>query len=329
MIRTTAFPRAALIGNPSDGYFGKTIAFVFSNFEVQVDLHESAQLEIIPGKRDRMSFSSMNDLVQKVQHTGYYGGVRLLKASIKKFSDYCAENNIPLTDKNFSISFYSSIPDGLGLAGSSAIVTAAMQSMMQFYSVEIPKPLLANLILSAEKDELKIGAGLQDRVAQVYGCPVFMNFDKSLMEKQGFGEYIPFGKSLLPPLFIAYRSNLSEGSEVTHNDLATRFAKGEPQVLQAMQQWASLTEQAFARLNAGDKKIADLLNANFDLRNQLIQVSEGNKQLVMTARALGASAKFTGSGGAIIGTYRDEKMLEDLVKAMKKIDAEVIIPTIV
>jgi hypothetical protein len=28
--------RAALIGNPSDGYFGKTIAFVFKNFRAKV-----------------------------------------------------------------------------------------------------------------------------------------------------------------------------------------------------------------------------------------------------------------------------------------------------
>ena len=31
IIREKAYPRAALIGNPSDGYFGKTIAFVFRN----------------------------------------------------------------------------------------------------------------------------------------------------------------------------------------------------------------------------------------------------------------------------------------------------------
>ena len=30
LIRAKAFARAALIGNPSDGYFGKTIAFTFS-----------------------------------------------------------------------------------------------------------------------------------------------------------------------------------------------------------------------------------------------------------------------------------------------------------
>jgi hypothetical protein len=40
MIETTAYPRAALIGNPSDGYFGKTIAFTFKNFEARVQLRE-------------------------------------------------------------------------------------------------------------------------------------------------------------------------------------------------------------------------------------------------------------------------------------------------
>ena len=38
IIRTKAYPRAALIGNPSDGYFGKTIAFTFSDFAAEVTL---------------------------------------------------------------------------------------------------------------------------------------------------------------------------------------------------------------------------------------------------------------------------------------------------
>ena len=36
IIRTAAYARAGLIGNPSDGYFGKTIAFTFSNFFAEV-----------------------------------------------------------------------------------------------------------------------------------------------------------------------------------------------------------------------------------------------------------------------------------------------------
>ena len=48
---------------------------------------------------------------------------------------------------------------------------------------------MANLVLSVETEELGIGAGLQDRVAQAYETPVFMNFDKDVMEKQGYGNY--------------------------------------------------------------------------------------------------------------------------------------------
>jgi glucuronokinase len=38
IIETRSNPRAALIGNPSDGYFGKNIAFVFDNFSAKVQL---------------------------------------------------------------------------------------------------------------------------------------------------------------------------------------------------------------------------------------------------------------------------------------------------
>ena len=329
MIKTIAYPRAALIGNPSDGYFGKTIAFTFSNFKVEVTLYESEKLEIIPGNRDRMFFDNIDELVSEVKQNGYYGGIRLIKATIKKLHDYCAENNIQLPDKNFTIGFSSTIPDRLGLAGSSAIVTASIKAIMQFYGIEIPKPTLAYLILSVEKDELKIGAGLQDRVAQVYNCPVYMNFDKTLMDKQSFGEYIPFNKNLLPPLYIAYRTNLSEGSELTHNDFAARYADKEPAVLNAISQWIELTDDVWSKLQSGDKNIAALLNRNFEIRKGVMNVSKGNLELVKTAQSVGASAKFTGSGGAIIGTYTDEKMFSELIAAMTKIGAEVIKPEIV
>ena len=42
-----------------------------------------------------------------------------------------------------------------------------------------------NLILNVEVDELHINAGLQDRVVQVYGGVVCMDFAKDLMERDG------------------------------------------------------------------------------------------------------------------------------------------------
>ena len=37
--------------------------------------------------------------------------------------------------------------------------------------------------------------------------------------------------------------------------------------------------------------------------------------MVELARGLGASAKFAGSGGSVIGTYRDEEMFRRLKRA--------------
>ena len=51
--------------------------------------------------------------------------------------------------------------------------------------------------------------------------------------------------------------------------------------------------------------------------------------MVELARNTGASAKFTGSGGAIIGTYKDESMFEQLKRSLGEEDIEVIKPEII
>jgi glucuronokinase len=167
IIRTQAYPRAALIGNPSDGYFGRTIALTFSNFAAETTLYESPELTILPSERDGSVFQSVRHLCEDVKRYGYYGGIRLLKSTIKCFSEHCQAQGLPLHDRNFTLRYHSSIPHLVGLGGSSAIITAAMRALMRFFGVEIPKPVLANLIRAVENRELGISAGLQDRVAQV------------------------------------------------------------------------------------------------------------------------------------------------------------------
>lgn len=330
IIQTKSYPRAAVIGNPSDGYFGKTIAFVFSNFSADITLFQTPELEIQPEKLDLTSFDSIEELVMDVNLHGYYGGMRLLKATVKVFYDYCKECNIKLDQRNFTIRYKSTIPHRLGLAGSSAIITAGMKALMSFYGVAIPKPLFANQVLKVETQELKISAGLQDRVAQAFETPVFMDFHKKYMEKQGFGKYSTLDASLFPPLYIAYRADQSSGSEVVHNDLRARYDYKEPDVLKAMEEWADLSEKVKACLKSGEKcKLSTYLNRNFDLRKSLIKISKENIDMVETARSVGASAKFTGSGGAIIGTYEDEKMYKSLVEKMNSRGIEVIKPKIV
>jgi len=330
MIKTLAHARAALIGNPSDGYNGKTISFTFSNFFAEVDLYETPDLEILPNPSDHSQFSSIESLAYDVNQLGYYGGIRLIKATIKRFYDYCVENDIYLHKINFTVRYKSNIPHLVGLAGSSAIVTSCMKALLEFYDVSIPKPVLAEVILEVETQELGISAGLQDRVAQVYQGLVYMDFDKELMNKQGYGNYKNINANLLPNLYIAYQKDLSEISDIVHSDLRSRYNRGNEDVHSAIDFWADLTEQAKSMLIEGNgNKIGELLNANFDMRSRVCRISDGNMNMINAARAAGASAKFTGSGGAIIGTYEDEDMFDKIVLNTRKFGVEVIKPEIV
>ncbi len=330
IIETRAYPRAAVVGNPSDGYFGKTIAFVFSNFSACVQLYETPELEIKPQKLDITHFGSMKELVEDVYFSGYYGGMRLIKGLIKVFYEYCALRGIVLEEKNFTIRYSSDIPLRLGLAGSSAIITASLKAITRFYGVSIPKPEFANLVLSVENDELGIAAGLQDRVVQAYECPVFMDFDRDLMESRGYGNYFPIPANSFPMFYIAFRKNLSEGTEVLHNNLKARFEIGDPRVLQAMLRWGQITEEFREALNNGNyQEMHNLINENFDLRMNTIRISQENIDMVKLARSVGASAKFTGSGGAIIGTCKSDSMFSELYNKLNNSGIEVIRPNVV
>jgi len=330
IIRRKAYARAGLIGNPSDGYFGKTISIIVKNYAAEVTLYETPRLAILPQHSDRLEYSGIDDLVADVRLHGHYGGIRLIKAAIKRFNDYCRNQGNPLPRRNFTIEYQTNIPVRVGLAGSSAIITATMKALMDFFEVEIAKPILPNLILSVELEELGIGAGLQDRVIQVYEGVVFMDFDKTHMDREGHGIYTPIDSELLPPIFIAYHDNLSEGTEVTHNDLRGRYNRGDPQVLAGIKQWADLAQKAKDQIVAGrGREIGPLLNEGFDLRQDLLQISEGNMKLVKTGRKLGAFTQFAGSGGAVIGTYDgDTRLLERLRTAYEEFGAKFIVPKI-
>ena len=105
---------------------------------------------------------------------------------------------------------------------------------MSFYGITILPHILANLVLSVETEELGIPAGLQDRVIQAYEGCVYMDFDREHMEKHGFGRYEPLDPTLLPRCYVAYTTRLSEGTEVFHNDIRSRFRRNDPEVVDAM-----------------------------------------------------------------------------------------------
>ena len=56
----------------------------------------------------------------------------------------------------------------------------------------------------------------------------------------------------MPPLYIAYRTDLSEGSEVFHNNIRERFQAGRFEVVRGHARMAELTDKAREALEARD-----------------------------------------------------------------------------
>ncbi|XP_050226040.1 glucuronokinase 1-like [Mercurialis annua] len=320
VIEHKAYGRVGLLGNPSDVYYGRTLSFSLGNFWATVQLHPSHDLVIKPHPtHDLVQFSSLNHLVDRLQSEGYYGGVRLLMAICKVFFKHCKENEINLHSLNFTLSYDTNIPRQTGLSGSSAIVTAALNCLLDFYKVRhlIKVEIRPKLVLSAEK-ELGIVAGLQDRVAQVYGGLVYMDFSKDIMDRLGHGIYTPMDISLLPPLHLIYAENPSDSGKV-HSTVRKRWLDGDKFIISSMEKVADVAvEGRTAILEKNYDKLADLMNRNFDLRRSMFgndALGAMNIEMVEVARRIGAASKFTGSGGAVVvycpGGASQVKLLED------------------
>jgi glucuronokinase len=338
LLRRRAYARAGLVGNPSDGYHGKVISLSVRNFHAEAVLYEWEDLELVWTDQEQHRFGSIQDLVQDVQLHGYFGGTPLLKAAIKKFAEYCRQQGHTLHKRNFAIRFASNIPRQVGLAGSSAIIVATLRCLMDFYQVQIPREVQPSLALAVEAEELGITAGLQDRVIQVFEGLVSMDFAKERLEQiNGYacGQYERLDPGLLPPVYLAYvardAGGFTQPTYAVHTPLRVRYNQGEPAVVEAMTTFARLAAEGHVALLARDHdRLAALINTNFDVRRAIMpHMLAGQIQMVEVARSVGASAHFAGSGGAILGTFRDEAMYSRLVGALGEIGCRVVKPEVI
>lgn len=304
IVRGRAPARAALAGNPSDGFGGATVALAVADFGAEVVIYEWPELEVLPSAEDRVRFAGVDDLVTHVARHGYHGGLRLVTASIARFARWCRDHDIDVTQQTFSVRYGSDIPRQVGLAGSSAIVVATLRALCAFHGVTIAPAQLASLALAVETEELGLLAGLQDRVAQAHGGLVFMDFAPELLAQRGHGHYVPLDPGLLPPLLLAWRADAAEESSVPHSDLRGRHAAAEPQLIETMAGLRELAFRACTALRRGDHAaLARVVDENFDLRAALMTLDPRHVALVETARAHGAAAHFCGSGGAILAVH--------------------------
>jgi len=329
VITALAHARAGLVGNPSDGYFGKTISFIIRNFRVSVKLWESPHFDILPSQGDLARHDSVEAFLRDQKLFGYYGGMRIMKASVKRFYEFARKRNHTLNTANFTLSFESTIPRLVGLSGSSGIIIATLRALSAFHQMPIANHEMPGLALSVERDELGITAGLQDRVIQTYEGMVFMDFDKTLIESRGYGMYEPIKPSPMPPLYVAFDPDRAEVSDVPHRNLKDLWNKGDPTVIAAIAELRDLTDAGKAALLCGDfKALGKIVDANYAIRQKIMNVAPENHRMVEVARSVGSSSHFCGSGGAVCGLFEGGDQYQKLVDAMAEINCTVIRPVV-
>ena len=268
-----------------------------------------ARLEIKPSKADLPVFENLEDLYRTTRWRGYYGGIRIIQALIVRLIDYCREQGIELENRNFTLEYESNIPQRLGLGGSSAIITASLRAFCQYYHLEIPLPVQANLALETETKELNVPAGLQDRVIQAYQGLVYMDFSRDLMESRGYGEY----ERMDPGLPAECVRGMPDLTQRRHRSISWQPARALASPRSGSRGGhdtvgrVTPNRDATCLLQRNYERLNELVDANFDLRARIYRIDRATWSWFIRPAA-GATANFAGSGGAIVGTYDDEAM---------------------
>jgi glucuronokinase len=195
-----------------------------------------------------------------------------------------------------AIEWSTTVPIGVGLGGSSAIAIATLRALAQLHDVELQPMELALLAHAVERADLGIAGGRQDQLAQAHGGLTLMDWSE---DPDGHVEQLD--PALLPPLLVAWRHDASEPSGIAHADLRSRYRTGE------MPELAQLARDAAQALRTGDHGgFARAVDGSFAHRAAMITLDPRHVEMIAVARAAGASANYSGSGGAIVAVCRDD-----------------------
>ena len=284
--RGEAAARAALAGNPSDGYGGAVLAVVLPGHGAKAHAGPGSGIQVSPESE-------------------------LVRATTQRFARELAPGA-----GGAAVRWSTSIPRGVGLGGSSAIVIATLRALCELHRVKLGRAELAELALAVETEDLGIAAGLQDRVAQAYGGLTFMDFAPSCAGDR----YEQLDGELLPPSVVAWRTDASGESGVVHTGLRERFEAGERVVADSLTELAQLARHARAALLARDTgDLMRCVDRSFDARRRMIELDPRHVEMVHCARACGAGVNYAGSGGAIIAVCPDDGTRETVTRELAAI----------
>lgn len=294
-LRATAGARAGLVGNPSDGYGGAVVAAPVRALAATVEVEHADRFEV-EGPPGASSWPTVAALVEHVERYGHEGGERLVTAAVVRLARWAGD----VDDRPFRLRWHTTIPRAVGLAGSSALVVATMRVLAAWWELGLADDTLALLALEAERDELGITAGLQDRAVQAHDATVLVDTAGDIPSIRTLSSSDPV------PLLVAWDPATAQPSARYHAGLRRRFDDGDTTLIDAMETLGGLAHEAAPAVERGDAgRLAELVDATWQARRSMGAVAAAQEALVETARGAGLAATSAGSGGSIAAVVTD------------------------
>jgi glucuronokinase len=272
--------RAALAGNPSDLYGGAVLAVP------------------VPSLSTRVEFSDGPD----VAIDGAEGARHFVAAALARIAT------------TGSVRWSTTIPVGVGLAGSSALIVAVLRAARPGVTDNLELALLAQ---SIEADDLGIVAGLQDRAVQAFGRPVLVDVSGAAPRVEPITPAQPLD------VFVAWLPAATADSGTYHAALRD----GEP-AAGPMAELADAARRAADAFAAGDAvSLAHAVAASAALRSTIAPLSAAHDHLAAAVAATGLSPNSTGSGGAVAAVVTGLSALEQARAAVAALGGTSVVET--
>jgi dTDP-glucose pyrophosphorylase/galactokinase/mevalonate kinase-like predicted kinase len=284
-LTASAQARVGLLGNPSDIYGGRGLGFSVAELGVTVTLTPSQDCTL-PNELFEAAFQLMTRELENAE--------------------------MRPAQRPFALAFECNVPFQGGLSGSSALVIAAFRAWSRWYGLPMSPMRVAELAYLVENEVMGIRAGPLDRLVQAHDGLLSMDFKRPFAE----GAVDRIAPEMLPPMLIAWHGIPGKSSGDVHAPVFAQWQDGDENVRETMQQLADNATAGLHALRTGDRTgFRECVDRNFELRCRAFPIAEADQALINMGRAMGASCKLPGSGGAVLMVCRDDQHLAEVAAA--------------
>lgn len=289
MIIATAPGRCGIVGNPSDMYGGSVLS-ISTTQRARCEIKPSEELTIRSSDESAV-ISGPDDLVLRGDR------LDIARAVLRWF-------DIDAARFRFSIQLSTDIPMQAGMAGSTALVVAAVGALARHLGMRLNPWAIAETARKIEFREMSVLCGLQDQHMAVFGGLNFMDFTGKEALEQRDDEPLATIEPLAPHtsftgrLLLAH-TGIRHHSGTVHKSPRQRWLEGDPQVIKTYCRLAELARRAKrAWIEEDWIAVGALMNENHYLVSELGGSGPENDHLIHAARSAGAlGAKLAGAGG--------------------------------